>query len=152
MGDAKGIAASPDSHRRSGAVNADVAMIPEELPVKEGILSLLGLGSIGLFWRAYRMVRKELREDGASEKTAGTYKAIIAELEAQVGRLEKRLTDAEGRSTVLEDRIKAMSQRITDEINERYRAETALRRMESERNALRADLDEIRKGWENGGL
>ncbi len=135
-------------------------MTPEELPVKEGIMGLLGLGGVGAIWQAIRIFRRGWREDGASETTAGTYKAILKEreeqvewLRAQIGLLETRLSAAESRSTALEDRMKTMSQRITDEINERYKAEGHARKMESERNAYKAELDDLRavgKDWERG--
>lgn len=120
-------------------------MTPEELPVKE--VGMVGgvIGGLALLWRAWRGVKASLREDGASEKTAATYKEIIAQLEAQVTRLETRLAMAEKRAGDLEERIAVVSQRATDAINDKYTAEFQLRRVEGERNALRAEREDVRE-------
>ncbi len=128
-------------------------MTPDEIPAKEIGLISGALGGLGLLWHAYRRVRTGMREDGASETTAGTYKAIIDAMEAQITRLETRVDTAEKRANELEQRVHVLNQRVTDEIQARYAAEFTARRLEGERNALRAELDDMKgKGWEHGGV
>lgn len=125
---------------------------PDDVSTKQIGMLAAAIAGLGAFWHAYRRVRSNLREDAASEKTSASYQEIIGQFETQIARLQSRVAAEEERSNKLEQRIHELSQRITDEINGRYAAEHMARRLEGERNALRAELDDLKgKNWEHGG-
>ena len=97
-------------------------MSPEDIPFKEASMISAAVLGLGAFWRAYRHVRSNIREDGASEKTAASYKDIIAQMESQIERLETRLTASEKRTGEMEDRLATVSRRYAVEIDERMDA------------------------------
>lgn len=94
----------------------------QQVGVIVGTILASAFAGLGAFWAAYRRVRAQLREDGASEKTASKYQDIISQMESQIARLESRLTASEKRTSDLEERLATVSQRYAGEIEARMDA------------------------------
>ena len=89
------------------------------------------------------LVRRDSRGDGAEASQSQVYRDIIAQQGEQIDRLGSRLEMAERRSDVLEGRIKIIGQRVTDEINERYKAENEARQALGMVGALKARVADL---------
>lgn len=94
-------------------------------------------------WKRWLSVRSATRTDSAGQTQQEVYQGIILQLEQHIARLEARVLTAETRTEHLEEQIKTMNVRVTEEINQRYMAEHMARRIESEANGLRAAVFDL---------
>ena len=117
----------------------------ENLSAKEGSALATGIAGLLLAFKLWLKGRSEWRADGAGQSQAEAYRDIIADQEAHIARIQARLTDADARAAALEKLIIELSQRVTDEINRRYAAETAARHSASEAGGLRAQVADLER-------
>mgnify|MGYP001597483312 FL=1 len=106
------------------------------------IMVAAGVGG-AVAWKRWLSVRADIRRDNAGTTEQDVYKNIIEEQGRHIARLGKRLDEAEERTAELDDQIKTMATRINEEINRRYVAEAAARRLETEAGGMRAAIADL---------
>lgn len=106
------------------------------------IMVAVGIGG-AVSWKRWLSVRADIRRDNAGTTEQDVYKNIIEEQGRHIARLGKRLDEAEERTAELDDQIKTMATRINEEINRRYVAEAAARRLETEAGGMRAAIADL---------